>query len=176
MGAIALLPRRQNAIRFFHWRMRERQFTTNISTRGILWRLESTENPFSTGAPPGAYWESLRRSPKHPSRFGRGNTFQFPTPLTPSDPLHPIRPLEPSSPPSLPAVPPASSLIKYYIIFYSAPSLPSLPEKLWITRPMIIIIIQRIIEVLWLCAILVDVDINNDVDIDIPILTHFANK
>ena len=46
----------------------QRQFTTNIWARGILWRLKSTEICFRSGLCPGPRWGIPRRYHKPPSR------------------------------------------------------------------------------------------------------------
>jgi len=58
---------------------------TNISTRGILWRLKSTEIRFRPGLRPGPRWGSSRRSPRPPSRLRRGKPPPHsPPPSTPT--------------------------------------------------------------------------------------------
>jgi len=54
---------------------------TNVSTTGILWRLESTEISFRPGLCPGPCWESLQCSPWSPSWLGGGNPLPIFHPL-----------------------------------------------------------------------------------------------
>jgi len=56
-----------------------RQFTTNISTRGVPWRLESTDISFCPGFRPGSRCGSLRRSPDLLAGWGGGTLSLFPT-------------------------------------------------------------------------------------------------
>ena len=65
------------------------QFTTNILTRGILWRLESTNIRFRPGIRIrlGPSWgRGLTTLPQTSYRLGRGTPFLLPTPSTPSTP------------------------------------------------------------------------------------------
>ena len=63
-------------------------WTPNVATRGILTYLENTKSHFRPGLRPGPRWGSSRRSPRPPSRLGRGyegdTPSPFPTPSTPS--------------------------------------------------------------------------------------------
>jgi len=63
-----------------------RQFTTNISTRGYLWRLKQHDawkawNPFSAGAPPRTPLGEITTLPRPYIRLGRGNPVPIPYPL-----------------------------------------------------------------------------------------------
>ena len=71
-----------------------RYFTTDISTRSILWRLHSTKICFRPGLCPGPRWESSRHSPRLLSLLGQVPS-PFPTPLCLHTVPQPVLALQP---------------------------------------------------------------------------------
>jgi len=59
-------------------------WTPNVATRGVLTHSENTKSHFRPGLRPGPRWGSSRRSPRPPSRLGRGIPLPIPHPSTPS--------------------------------------------------------------------------------------------
>jgi len=65
-----------------------------VIIRFVFFKLKIHQNPFSAGAPPGPRWGSFRRSPRPPSRLGRGIPGGFPLPLPILVPARRLRRLE----------------------------------------------------------------------------------